>query len=164
VVSSIARRAVTWRFVSRELLELLTRNVDHDLAERVRALAVVAPPILEMPDVDARARVLRAELGAFQVSVGRLIASKRVDKAIDHAVAARSLLVVVGEGPERRTLERHAARSSARVRFVGDVPRSEALAYLAAADSLVFTSEAEGCSTVVREAAATGTPVIMPTA
>ncbi len=93
------------------------------------------------------------------MSVGRLVASKRVDRAIDRAASERALLVVVGEGPERRTLERQAKRALASVRFVGSVPRDEALAYLAAADTLVFASEAEGCSTVVREARALHTRV-----
>ena len=62
-------------------------------------------------------------------------------------------------GPSAQALERRALASSARVRFVGDLPRHEALAYMAAADALVFASEAEGCSTVIREAGALSVPV-----
>ena len=122
-------------------------------------MAIVRSQSVAMPNVAERARELRSVLGAFRVSVGRLVASKRVDRAIDHAAKARELLVVVGDGPERATLERHATRSSARVRFVGDLPRDEALAYLAAADALVFASESEGNSTVIREAHALATPI-----
>jgi glycosyltransferase involved in cell wall biosynthesis len=42
------------------------------------------------------------------------------------------------------------------VRFVGAVPREEALAWIGAADALLFASRAEGLSTVVREAEALG--------
>jgi len=159
IVRAIAARADVWRFVSSELLTTLVGSLDDDLAAQVRGIAVIRAPSLRMLDVSARARALRAKLGVFDVSVGRLIASKRVERAIDHAARKRALLVVIGEGPERRALERHAKRASAHVRFVGDLPRDETLAYVAAADTLVFASEAEGSSTVVREAQASGTPV-----
>ena len=123
------------------------------------AKSFVRAPSIDVPDVRARATALRAALGAFDVSVGRLVASKRVDKAIDRVARTRDLLVVVGDGPERGPLERHAERRAARVRFVGDLPRDEALAYISAARALVFASEREGCSTVVREARALSTPV-----
>ncbi len=159
IASSIVSRASSWRFVSRDLLDDFLASLDEDLARRVREIASVRAQSVAMPNVEHRARELRSDLGAFRVSVGRLVASKRVDKAIDRAAALRELLVVVGDGPERATLERHATRSSARVRFVGDLPRHEALAYLAAADALVFASESEGNSTVVREAHALSTRV-----
>ncbi|HEY1958432.1 MAG TPA: glycosyltransferase [Polyangiaceae bacterium] len=159
LVRSIASRARTWRFVSDALRELLVASLDRATAERVRAIASVQPPPIAIPDVSGRAARLRAELGAFHVSLGRLVASKRVDRAIDRAAARGETLVVVGDGPERASLERRAARARADVRFLGDLPRDEALAYLAAARSLLFASEAEGCSTVVREARALGAHV-----
>ena len=152
IVARVASRASSWRFVSAELEEALLASLDDELASRVRAIAFVRAPSLDVPDVSRRARDLRAALGAFDVSLGRLVASKRVERAIDRAAARGELLVVVGDGPERSALERRASRASAPVRFVGDLPRDEALAYLAAARALVFASEAEGCSTVVREA------------
>jgi glycosyltransferase involved in cell wall biosynthesis len=161
VVSAIVTRADVWRFVSSELRDALASGMPHDgdLAARVREKSIVRAPALQMVDVSRRASALRSDLGVFDVSVGRLVPSKRIDRAIDHAAKKRALLVVIGEGPERSALERQAKRASARVRFVGDLPRGEALAYLAAADSLVFASEAEGCSTVVREAHALHTRV-----
>ncbi len=157
IAKALLQRASSWRFVSEDLRDLFMRSLDEDDASRVRAIATVRAPSLVMPDVAARARALRQELGAFRVSVGRLVASKRVDKAIESAAQKHELLVVIGDGPERATLERHATRSAARVRFVGDLPRDEALAYVAAADALVFASEAEGNSTIVREARALAT-------
>ena len=74
--------------MSEDLLEsLLACSVDDDVAMRVRAIASVRAQSVVLPNVDARARELRAVLGAFRVSVGRLVATKRVDKAIDHAAA-----------------------------------------------------------------------------
>jgi teichuronic acid biosynthesis glycosyltransferase TuaC len=159
LASAVCSRARSWRFVSGELRELLLRSLAPDVARRVLAKSFVRAPSIDVPDVRARAQALRAALGTFDVSVGRLVASKRVDRAIDRVARTRDLLVVVGDGPERGSLERHAERSAARVRFVGDLPRDEALAYISAARALVFASEREGCSTVVREARALSTPV-----
>jgi glycosyltransferase involved in cell wall biosynthesis len=47
-----------------------------------------------------------------------------------------------------------------RARFVGQVARPVALAYLAAADVLVSASQQEGAPTTVREARALGTEVV----
>ena len=66
------------------------------------------------------------------------------------------LAIVVGEGPERASLERRFPRA----RFVGHVPRPRALAYVAAANVLVSASLLEGAPTVVREARALGTEVV----
>ena len=157
--SAIIARARSWRFVSDALREELLWSLSPRVARRVLAKSFVRPASIDVPDVNTRAAALRSELGAFDVSVGRLVASKRVDKAIERAARTRDLLVVVGDGPERARLERRAAERSARVRFVGDLPRDEALAYISAARALVFASEREGCSTVVREARALSTPV-----
>jgi len=104
-----------------------------------------------------------SELGAHRVavSVGRLVASKRVDKVIDYVsrTATVERLVVVGDGPERSRLEGLASRLGVEVEFLGMVSRSRALAWIGAADVLVHASEAEGSSTVVREAEALGTRV-----
>ncbi|HWL85328.1 MAG TPA: glycosyltransferase, partial [Polyangiaceae bacterium] len=84
------------------------------------------------------------------------------DWAIAHAAAHRAHLVVVGDGPERERLEVLARERGADVRFVGRRPRRETLAWIAVADALVHASEAEGLSTVVREAETLGTRVIGP--
>ena len=157
--SALISRARSWRFVSDALREELLRSLSPEVARRVLAKSFVRAASIAMPNVGARAAAIREELGAFDVSVGRLVASKRVDKAIERAARTRDLLVVVGDGPERARLERRATERAAHVRFVGDLPRHEALAYISAARALVFASEHEGCSTVVREARALSTPI-----
>lgn len=164
LVSALVSRARSWRFVSDELREELLRALSPAVARRLLAKSFVRAASIEVPDARnhdfwARAAAIRARLGAFDVSVGRLVASKRIDKAIERAARTRELLVVVGDGPERARLERRASERSARVRFVGDLPRDEALAYISAARALVFASEREGCSTVMREARALSTPI-----
>ncbi|HEY1690740.1 MAG TPA: glycosyltransferase family 4 protein [Polyangiaceae bacterium] len=165
IVGAIAARAVEWRFVSDALRDALLASLASPLRARVERMAVVRPAALEVPAVgDAVARKKRELAGArIAVSVGRLVPSKRVDRAIIHVARAREVdaLVVVGDGPERARLEALARTHGVDARFVGVVPREESLAWIGAADHVVFASEAEGASTVLREAEALGTRVVM---
>jgi glycosyltransferase involved in cell wall biosynthesis len=167
IVGAIAERAVTWRFVSKALKGTLLETLGDRLRARVERVATVRPASLEMPDVSgAIARKRRALAGVrVAVSVGRLVPGKRVDRAIDHVAASREVdaLVVVGDGPERERLEAQALARNVDARFVGRVAREEALAWIGAAAFLVFASEDEGASTVLREAEALGTNVVVLT-
>jgi glycosyltransferase involved in cell wall biosynthesis len=166
IVCSIARRAVTWRFVSTALLEQLLRDLSDDAREHVQRVAVVRPCALVMPDVRADAARRRRDFDGrrLYVCAGRLVASKRVDKVIDYFASARGerserVLVVVGDGPERARLEELATRWGMDVRFVGTRSRRDTLTWMGAADEIVHASVAEGLSTVVREAEHLGVPL-----
>lgn len=167
IVRSIAARATEWRFVSVSLRDELLHSLGGDSSRAlVERIARVRAPSLEVPQVkDAIARIAR-DLGGTRVavSVGRLVASKRVDRAIAHVARTREVdaLVVVGDGPERARLEELARRSDVDARFVGLVSREEALAWIGAARMVLHASLHEGLSTVVREAEALGTPVVRP--
>jgi len=164
VVDRLARRAVAWTFVSRALLEDFERGLDGPRRAAVRRIARVEAMPLDLPDVTEAIARRRRDLGGARVAVcvGRLVGGKRVDSAIAHAAAMPDLdaLVVVGDGPERPRLERLARRAALDVTFVGAVDRPDALAWIGAADVLLHASEAEGLSTVVREAEALGTRVV----
>jgi teichuronic acid biosynthesis glycosyltransferase TuaC len=164
IVSAIASRAERWRFVSDALMDALLRTLVRETQAYVRRIARVQPAALEVPDMRRAVTQLRRELGGMRVavSVGRLVDSKRVDRIIEHVAQSRGLdaLVVVGDGPQRKPLERLACDRGVRARFLGTVPREEALAWIGAAAALLHASEAEGLSTVVREAEALGTPVV----
>lgn len=164
-VRAITARASSWRFVSDTLKESLLDVLAAETRARVERIATTRPAILEMPALtDAIARKKR-ELGGRRVavSVGRLVAAKRVDWAIEHVARTREVdaLVVVGDGPERGRLEALARARAVDVRFVGLVPRHESLVWIGAATCLLFGSEKEGASTVLREAAALGTRVVV---
>ncbi len=168
VVRAIARRAKEWRFVSASLRDELLRLVDAEDVSRVRAIARVEEAAIEMPVIEelrAKAAVRRRAIGEgapLAISVGRLIASKRVDVALAYAAEHGARIVVVGDGPERARLEAKAAELGVDARFVGKVSRTDALTWMAAADVLVHASLEEGLSTVVREATAIGLRVTTP--
>jgi len=101
--------------------------------------------------------------------VGRLV-EKKGTRLLLYALRAvpKGNLVIIGDGPERRSLEEQARRLGIahRVRFLGQLP-PEAVrdwmrrAWLLAVPSLTARDgDAEGLPTVICEAAATGLPVV----
>jgi glycosyltransferase involved in cell wall biosynthesis len=73
----------------------------------------------------------------------------------------RFSLVIVGDGKERRGLMKLAeAAAPGRVRFSGQVPRSELFRYYSAADLFVFPGIQESLGMVYLEAQSCGLPVV----
>lgn len=164
VVRRLLRRATTWRFVSEALLDKLACSLDETEQRALLAMSIVAPSPLAMIDVKEEVRARRDAIGKrpLFVCAGRLVRSKRVDRVIDYVAGKRvghPILVVIGDGPERARLEKLAREWQIDVRFLGNTPRREALAWIGAADELVHASIAEGISTVVREAEHLGVKV-----
>jgi glycosyltransferase involved in cell wall biosynthesis len=91
----------------------------------------------------------------------RLVASKRIERAIDHVASHGGRLVVVGDGPERAALIDRARRLHVDARFLGARPHDEALAWIAAADVVLAPlARDEGAPTVVREATSLAVAVV----
>jgi glycosyltransferase involved in cell wall biosynthesis len=164
IVDRLLARAVRWRFVSEPLFADLLAALAEDRRGALERIAVVGASPLAMIDVREEARARRHAVGdrRLYVCAARLVASKRIDKVIDYVAAQRErdpILVIVGDGPERGHLERLAQRWMLDARFVGTLPRAEALSWIGAADEVVHASHAEGLSTVVREAEHLGVKV-----
>jgi teichuronic acid biosynthesis glycosyltransferase TuaC len=162
IVGALLDRSARLQFVAARLLEALAASLRPGLAERLRASSRVEPAPIEMPDVRAEAARLRASFEGERLAVcmGRLVPDKRVEIAILAAARAGVRLAIGGDGPERSRLEALARASGVRATWTGALPRSEALAWIAAADVLVHPSSREGAPTVVREARALGTRVV----
>ena len=97
--------------------------------------------------------------GPYAVCVGKLAPNKGSTKLITAIERAELTwpVVVVGEGPDRRLMERLARRSGRDVRFIGWQSRPETLRWLRYAAVLVFPSHGpESLSRVLLEAAALG--------
>jgi glycosyltransferase involved in cell wall biosynthesis len=146
----------------RALDRLSARGVDafvansHYIADRIRRCygrdaAVVHPPVTRKP---AR-RSIEARHDAL-LSLGRLVAYKRVDLAIEAANAMGARLIVAGDGPERQRLERLAGPT---VTFLGEVGEREAGDLMESCRAMVFCAEEDfGIAPV--EANAHGLPVV----
>ena len=122
---------------------------------RIEVLVNPAPPPRE---VEPEA----LDPGTF-VFVGRLTAQKALGVALA-AVAElpEARLLIVGDGPERGTLELEAARLGLeeRVRFLGAVPRERTLALVAGATASVLSSAWENLPHAAVEALSVGVPVV----
>lgn len=100
------------------------------------------------------------ERGDAFLYVGRLVAYKRADLAVETFRGLPYELVVVGSGPDEESLRRAAPSN---VRFVGDVSDEE-LRRLYRASVAVVAPGVEDFGISMAEAQACGTPVIAPNA
>lgn len=111
--------------------------------------------------------VARARVGFLRptlLSVGLLIERKGHERTIRAlAYLPEFELVIVGDGPDRKRLERVAQTIgvSERVRMIGSRPHYELSEMYGAADMLVLSSTREGWANVLLESMACGTPVIV---
>jgi glycosyltransferase involved in cell wall biosynthesis len=113
---------------------------------------------------------LRARLGVGRqqkmvLSVGRLGREKNLRLAIEAFARLEdrdARLVIIGDGPQRESLERFAARTGAgdRTRFAREFTRAELPDAYACADAFLFTSSSETQGLVLVEALAAGVPVV----
>jgi glycosyltransferase involved in cell wall biosynthesis len=99
--------------------------------------------------------------GPLVVTAGALIPRKGQALAIEAiGEVPGATLVLVGDGPDRRSLEALAVRVGGRVRFAGRRPHEELPFYLGAADATLLPSQSEGLANVWVESLASGTPVV----
>jgi glycosyltransferase involved in cell wall biosynthesis len=130
---------------------------------------VVVPNVIDLDafdavqtDVDLRA----GHTGSVAIAVGRLVGAKRFDRFLAALAIARRQVphlhgVIVGEGPERESLEREARRLGLEapvLRFIGR--RADVPALLRQADVLVSSSDHEGFPNVLLEAMAARLPIV----
>ena len=96
------------------------------------------------------------------VAVGRLVAGKKFSDVIAFVerLALDRELVIVGDGPERSSLQQIASRSAVPVTFTGSVPHGDVLEILNGASVLLSMSVSECWPNSICEALVSGTPVI----
>lgn len=155
IARGLAARAARVRCVSGELatrLLALAPELGPQLATEPCAIDVSAAPSRR----EARRRLGILPSERLVVVAARLIAEKRVEVALGAATLLPAEVVVLGDGPERARLQRRFPA----VRFVGRVPRDQALTWIAAADLMLSASRREGAPTAIREARALGVPVV----
>jgi glycosyltransferase involved in cell wall biosynthesis len=125
------------------------------VAERIRRIygrsaEVIHPPI----DVD-RFR-FSEERGDYYVVLSRLVSYKRIDLAVRACSEFKKKLIVLGDGPDRKSLE---AVAGPTVQFLGRVSDADAERIVARCKALLFPGE-EDFGMVPLEVAAAGRPTI----
>jgi glycosyltransferase involved in cell wall biosynthesis len=122
---------------------------------RIEVLVNPAPPLRDVPPAELDDDTL--------VFVGRLTTQKALPDAL-RAVAAveRARLIIVGDGPERATLERLTEELGldGRVTFEGARSRDEVLRILAGARAALLSSAWENLPHAAVEALSVGIPVV----
>lgn len=105
--------------------------------------------------------------GWLVLFIGRLVPQKDMDTFLKVArfvveVKSNAIFVLVGQGRERKRLERVAVSMgiASNVKFVDSVPYSEIPAWVQASDLFLLTSLYEGTARVLMEAAASGRPIV----
>jgi len=151
---------------SESIKEILIR--DYGLEDR---FTVIPTGTNLKPFLRADGKTLRQSKGwqddKVLISIGRLAAEKNWETLLRAAAQVYAQhptmrLVLIGDGPDKRTLELLAAELgiAERVTFTGQVPFDEIPAYLKAADMFGFASVTETQGLVTIEAMAAGLPVV----
>jgi len=126
-------------------------TVVRDRIRRIyRREAIVVPPPVEVT------RFRTASPEGYYLIVSRLNPYKRIDLAVEAFDRLGLPLVVIGDGPARRSLE---AMAGPTIRFLGHLPDSEVARYYAGCEAFVFPGE-EDFGITVLEANASGRPVV----
>ena len=167
VLDRVAVRTMSWlpatRRTWRKATERLVQN-DATLARLPRGLRSSTRVLNHALFIEAR-RPAVGDPMAYCVWIGALEPRKGPRLAI-HALAHAAdgvRLVMIGDGPERRSLERLARRLGVRDRleFRGRVSRERAMEELSAAAAAVFTGLREEGGIALAEAMLCGVPVIV---
>lgn len=117
-----------------------------------RDAEVIFPPV----DTDEFSPIEADELEDYYLLAGELVSYKRPDLAIDAFNENGKKLVVIGEGPERKQLEK---RAKGNISFIGKVPFEELKSHFAKCKALIFPGE-EDFGIIPVEVMASGRPVI----
>ena len=118
----------------------------------------------DQPDLERVAAIRRDFSQPIVLFVGRLVPYKGVDVLLDAMVRLNAVALIVGEGPQRASLEAQAHRLgvTSRVRFLGSVTDQELASLYRACDVFVLPSvtRQEAFGVVQLEAMAAGKPVV----
>jgi glycosyltransferase involved in cell wall biosynthesis len=145
----------------------VSTTIASDLRARAPEIAATRLEIVPNPvDVEGlRAKAASSAppiQGPYALYLGKLAPNKGTSHLVDIVERSRLEwpLVIVGDGPDRATIEAQATRSGRDIRLVGWVDQSQTTAWLAHASVLVFPSRGpESLSRVLLEASALGVPI-----
>lgn len=144
-----------WDVLSANRVDYFIAN-SHNVERRIRkhyrrAADVIYPPV----SVQKNILSVPAE-GSYYLVVSRLVSYKRVDLAVQAFNQLNLPLLVVGEGPEKKNLEKQAKPN---IRFVGRASDEEVAEYYQQCKAFIFPGEEDFGITPV-EAQSYGKPVI----
>ena len=143
-----------WDYAAAQRVDHFIAN-SHYVANRIRKYYRRESTIIH-PPIDTSQSYPSSKHDNYYLAVGRLVAYKRTDILIDACNKLGRSLVIVGDGPERKKLER---RSPKNVAFLGELDDSALRKVYARCRALLFAAD-EDFGMVALEAQAYGRPVI----
>ena len=152
----IAHRLRTWDVTSAARVDQFVANSSF-VKRRIekfyrRDSEVIFPPVSVSEFSGARSE----SPGEYYLAAGELVGYKRFDLVVDAFTRLNKRLVIVGDGEQRKALQR---RAGASVEFLGRVDFPELKQRFAACKALIFPG-AEDFGMIPVEVMATGRPVI----
>ena len=161
VIAPIDHKLRVWDFYSAQRPDYIVAN-SRTVAARVkkfwgRSSTVIYPPVETPPGSDEKLRSYNLQPTSYFLVVSRLEPYKNVDIAIKACNKLELPLKVVGEGSERKRLERLAGPT---VELLGLVSDEERNRLYAGCQALIFPAQDEDFGIVPVEAMSFGKPVI----
>lgn len=155
VFAYVAHRMRQWDVTTAPRVDRFVAN-SHFVAERIRRYYKREADVVHPPVALARFSINQRPIGDYYLLVGEMVPYKRTDIAVDAFRGLNARLLVVGDGPERKRLERHAPPN---VEFVHRVSSEQLCQLYGGCRALIFPAE-EDFGIVALEAMACGRPVI----
>lgn len=120
--------------------------------------------LCRQPEYETKIESIKKKYPRLILACGRLVKYKGFEYLIEAMAAVDAHAIIIGEGVERRSLEKKIKNEGLddRIYLIGSIPVNDYLAYLYAADIFVLSSvtNAETFGIVQLEAMAVGLPII----
>lgn len=156
-LSAIRNRLRQWDYNAAQRVNYFVANSEN-VRDRIRK-SYCRESVVIYPPVDTRSFFIASpatQRESYFLTVSQLVPYKRIDLIVDAFNRCKRPLVIIGDGPERRRLERQAGRN---IRFEGWLPQSQVIDAMQRCKAFVFAGE-EDFGIVMAEAQACGTPLI----
>jgi glycosyltransferase involved in cell wall biosynthesis len=143
-----------WDYSAAQRVDHFIAN-SHYVAGRIRKYYRRESTVIH-PPIDTSRSYLAKKHDNYYLAVGRLVGYKRTDILIEACRKLGRKLIIVGDGPERKSLEKHSPKN---VEFLGELSDSELRKAYAHCRALLFAAD-EDFGMVPLEAQSYGRPVI----
>lgn len=130
--------------------------ISHGIADRIRSAYRCGAQVI-YPPVEIERFAANRKRGEYFITVSRLVPHKRIDVIVEAFSHLKLPLKIVGEGPERKNLQKHAAPN---IEFLGYQSEEAVAMLLEQARGFICVAE-EDFGIAIVEAQAAGCPVLV---
>ncbi len=146
-----------WDVISSQRIDEIIANSNY-IANRIKKYWQVNSKVIYPPVETERLEPDYKDSEEFYVSFSRFVSYKRIDLAIEACIKLDRKLIVIGDGEERKKLEK-VAKNNENIIFTGRISNEEVKSYLQRCKALIFCAE-EDFGIIPIECQACGRPVI----